>query len=254
MITPIRILTALVCFSASAVTGTEPLTLSHVAYEETLTVVVDFDPDLHNSVVQSLEHFWKMQGNVQDVTVVSANDLSKRRHLAPGNIVLYGTFAMREDNPVFHAFRDTWIGDLLRKEAPHFSGDVGGLIVGKNPFSPGSSVVVVATSLDLLAQLHEHYDGSKSFIAVVDGRLESVMVYDAEFNGIDPGMGRLPHCLFRGLPTTKSLVGLLNVHSRYGLQTRRVLGRQADSAGWLGSNTCRVGLSPNGDPRLFTAH
>ena len=188
MITPIRILTALVCFSASAATGTEPLTLSHVAYEETLTVVVDFDPDLHNSVVQGLEHFWKMQGNVQDVTVVSANDLSKRRHLAPGNIVLYGTFAMREDNPVFRAFRGTWIGDLLRKEAPHFSGDVGGLIVGKNPFSPGSSVVVVATSLDLFAQLHEHYDGSKSFIAVVDGRLESVMVYDAEFNGIDPGI------------------------------------------------------------------
>ena len=103
--------------------------------------------------------------------------------------------------------------------------------------------------------------------------------------------GRLPHYLFRGLPTTKSLVGLLSVHSRYGLHTRRValrpstpeaseislptsplrllptclrlpaspclrrvLGRQADSAGWLGSNTCRVGLSPTGDPRLFTAH
>ncbi len=34
--------------------------------------------------------------------------------------------------------------------------------------------------------------------------------------------GRLPHCPFRGLPTTKSLVGLLSVHSHYGLHTRRV--------------------------------
>ncbi len=34
--------------------------------------------------------------------------------------------------------------------------------------------------------------------------------------------GRLPHCPFRGLPTTKSLVGPLSVHSRYGLHTRRV--------------------------------
>ena len=34
--------------------------------------------------------------------------------------------------------------------------------------------------------------------------------------------GRLPHCPFRDLPTTKSLVGLLSVHSRYGLHTRQV--------------------------------
>ena len=186
MITRLGILTALVCFSSSAVMATEPLTLSHVAYEETLTVVVDFDPGQHNSVVQGLQRFWKMQGRVKDVTVVSAHDLSESRNPAPGNIVLYGTFATREDNPVFRAFRGTWIGKLLRKEAPQFSGEVGCMIVGKNPFSTGSSAVFAATALDLFAQLHEHYDGSKSFIAVVDGRIESTMVFDAEFNGIDP--------------------------------------------------------------------
>ena len=167
---------------------TVPLTLSHVEKQESLTVVVDFDPRLHTGAVDSIEHFWKTQGNVKDVTVLSTDVVSKSEDLALGNVVLYGTFEIREDNPVFHAFRGTWIGELLRKEAPHFSGEVGGLAVGKNPFSEGSSVVVVATSLDLLPQLHEHYDGSKSFVSVVNGRLETVMMYDAGFNRIDPGI------------------------------------------------------------------
>ncbi|MCY3871264.1 MAG: S41 family peptidase [Gemmatimonadetes bacterium] len=174
--------------SASAAMRTVPLTLSHVEKQESLTVVVDFDSRLHTGVVDSIEHFWKTQGNVKDVTVLSTDVVSKSEDLAPGNVVLYGTFEIREDNPVFHAFRGTWIGELLRKEAPHFSGEVGGLVVGKNPFSEGSSVIVVATSLDLLPQLHEHYDGSKSFVSVVNGRLETVMIYDAGFNRIDPGI------------------------------------------------------------------
>lgn len=174
--------------SASVAMGTEPLTLSHAEKQESLTVVVDFDPSMHTSVVESIEQFWKTQGNVKDVTVLSTDGVSKSEDSALGNVVLYGTFEIRGDNPVFHAFRGTWIGKLLRREAPHFSGEVGCLVVGKNPFSEGSSVVVVANSLDLLPQLHEHYDGSKSFVSVVNGHLETVMMYDAGFKKIDPGI------------------------------------------------------------------
>ncbi len=184
----VKVFGAISFLSASAAMGTAPLTLSHVEKQESLTVVADFDPSLHTSVVESIEHFWKTQGNVKDVTMLSTDGVSKIEDLAIGNVVLYGTFEIREDNPVFHAFRGTWIGELLRKEAPHFSGDVGGLVVGKNPFSEGSLVVVVATSLDLLPQLHEHYDGSKSLVSVVNGHLETVMINDAGFNRIDPGI------------------------------------------------------------------
>ena len=184
----VRGLVATGFLSASAAMGNEPLTLSHVEKHESLTVVVDFAPSMHPSVVGSIEHFWKTRGNVKDVTVLSTDSVTKSEDVALGNVVLYGTFEIREDNPVFHAFRGTWIGKLLRREAPHFSGAVGCLGVGKNPFSEGSSVVVVASSLDLLPQLHEHYDGSKSSVSVVDGHLETVMMYDAGFKKIDPGI------------------------------------------------------------------
>jgi len=70
--------------------------------------------------------------------------------------------------------------------------------------------------------------------------------------------GRLPHHLFRGL---------LSVHTRYGLPTRGVAyatlyirgfdGFVASTAapiatGW--SESCRVGILPTENTRLFTAH
>lgn len=106
--------------------------------------------------------------------------------------MLYGTLDMRADNPVFRAFRDTWL-EVMEQEAAQLenTNDTGLIAVGANPFAAAGFVgVFAAASADFLPGLHPYYDGSQSMVTVFRGRLDGTALYDFRFQKILPELTR----------------------------------------------------------------
>ena len=163
---PVAALFTLLIMSNSG-SASEPLTLDRITTADTLTVVLDFDAKQNSETAEAIRDYWTSVRR-KEATFLTRDDVgSKTRQAAlRGDIVVYGTFEIREHNPVFLAFRGTWL-ELLEKEAVGYTGDIRTIMTGKNPYSPGFAAIFAATSAQNLGEIHEFYDGSQSLISVV---------------------------------------------------------------------------------------
>ncbi len=169
----------------------QPLTVGDLvaSSSDTLTVIVDFDRTQFAAVEDSIRSYWTAFPHIDAVrfTTPAAYD-----PLNAGSTLLYGTFETRADNPVFGAFRDTWL-EVLEQEAPNLEdADQTGVIgVGMNPFVPSGFIgVFAAISVDFLPGLHAHYDSFQSLVIVFQGSVEQTILYDSRFRKIMPAIAR----------------------------------------------------------------
>lgn len=166
----------------------EPLTLDRVADSigDTVYVVLDFPEEEHRDVVKSLRSHWlkeKEQRGIQEVVFLSSDAPSfgsAKERLKGKNFYIYGTFALREHNLVFRSLADTPY-NVTGKEAAM---DIRGIIVGKNPFGGGFVNIFAAPSPRSLLDIHRFYEGTNSFIVVMEGRIVNRGGFDDDFRPI----------------------------------------------------------------------
>jgi hypothetical protein len=188
---------ALSCFAFTTLTlacadiEARPLTVGDLvaSSSDTLTIIVDFDRTQFPDVEDSIRSYWTAFPHIDTVcfTTPAAYD-----PLSAESTLLYGTLETRADNPVFGAFRDTWLG-VLEQEAPNLADadQTGVIAVGMNPFaSSGFIGVFGAISVDFLPGLHAHYDSLQSLVIVFQGRVEQTALYDTRFRKIMPEIAR----------------------------------------------------------------
>ena len=169
------------------------LSLSSVVVQGTITVVVDFDVSHQQDVAQEIVRFWETKKYTETVKLVPMAELTGNtdKDVIEGALVLYGTFEESDGNPVFSAFRGTWLEGFLC-DSSRFSTQVGVIAVGRHPFTDGYVVVFAATSLQLIPRLHESYllyesyEEPESLILTIEGGLTSTMKYDAGFQTVIP--------------------------------------------------------------------
>jgi len=162
------------------------LTLNKVANSigDTLYAVLDFPVEDNPDVVRSLRAYWSEHKGVRKVVFLPSHDKPVlEKELKGKNFYIYGTFAPREDNLLFRALPDAPFFDDLKKEVTAYEGvNVCLIIVGRNPFGGGFVNIFAAGSPNLLPDIHEFYDGTKSLIAVVEGTVFNKMVFDSNFS------------------------------------------------------------------------
>ena len=136
-------------------------------------MIVDFDRTRFAAVEDSIRAYWTARhvDVVRFIPSTAAASISQDPSQRAG-VLLYGTFDLRADNPVFLAYRDTWL-ERLEQEATRFDSQEGiGLIAaGKNPYAPGFIGVFAAPSPELLPGLHAHFGPSHSLVTILDGDL-----------------------------------------------------------------------------------
>ena len=152
------------------------------ARRDTISVVLDFPSGQHQEVVESIRTYWAEKANAtgKELVLVSSDQASALK-----NPILYGTFAMRPDNPVFRAFDGTPLA-IIEREAANFSGDIRAIIVGKNQYGIGFMAIFAATTPALLPDLHRFLEVGKSLIVASEAKVIQTQIFDNQFRTLIP--------------------------------------------------------------------
>jgi len=166
--------------------SSQPLTIDHIIDTpgETLSIVVDFPLEEYPDLEKAIRTFWEKRAGTmgKEVRIVPSDKATGLSHP-----ILYGTFTIRPDNPVFRAFDGTPLS-IIENNTANFTGDIQGIIVGNNQFGNGFMVIFAATSPEQLADLHHFLDGSKSLIAVINGEIQESNIFDRQFRTLIPDL------------------------------------------------------------------